>query len=127
MSYALVWSVTVVLLALWSFTVWALNAVSVWTLSHAGDLGGAASGVGALRLPEWLAIWVPQEIVQAVPAMLADLAPFVQAVLETAPVLAGGVTVLAWVIWTLGSLMLIGAGVAGHLGMAVWRRRVVAA
>jgi hypothetical protein len=44
-------------------------------------------------------------------------------VLGTAPALAGGITVLAWVIWAIGSLMLVGAGVAGHLGLATWRGR----
>ncbi len=127
MVYAIVWSVVLLLLALWSLTVWALNAVGVWTLSHADQLGGAASGigegVGAMRLPEWLSIWVPREVVEVLPAMLADLGPFMQSVLETAPALAGGITVLAWVIWAIGGLILIGAGVAGHLGLATWRGR----
>ena len=126
MAYAAVWFVVLLLLALWSLTAWGLHAVGVWTLTHAGDLGGAAAGIGqgmgAVELPAWLAIWVPRELIEFLPAMLADLGPFMQAVLETAPALAGGITVLAWVIWALGSLMLVGAGVAGHLGVVAWRR-----
>ncbi len=37
--------------------------------------------------------------------------------------LAGGFTVLAWVVWAFGSVLLGGLGVAGHLGVATWRGR----
>lgn len=62
MFYALSWFLVAALLALWSLAAWALNAVAVWTLSNAGGLSSAASGVGTIRLPDWLAPWVPPEI-----------------------------------------------------------------
>jgi len=65
MLYATSWFVIFSLLALWALAVWAVNAVAVWAVSTAGTLTGAASGVEGLRLPEWLAPWVPPEIVQA--------------------------------------------------------------
>ncbi|MGY0196409.1 hypothetical protein ACWA7J_15195 [Leptothrix sp. BB-4] len=123
MPYALVWSVVLILLALWSLTAWVLHAASVWAVTHAGGLGDVATGIGAVRPPEWLALWVPAELLDLLPAMLADLGPFVQSLLEAAPALSGGLTVLAWAIWAIGGLMLIGAGVAGHLGLLAWRRR----
>lgn len=123
MPYAIVWSLVLFLLALWSLTAWALHAVSVWTVTHAGGLGGVATGLGAIRPPEWLAIWVPAEVLDVLPALFADLGPLVQSLLEAAPALSGGLTVLAWAVWAFGALMLIGAGVAGHLGLLAWRRR----
>lgn len=36
MFYAINWFVVVVLLALWSFTAWALHALAAWTVSNAG-------------------------------------------------------------------------------------------
>lgn len=123
MFYAFSWFVVAALLALWSLAAWALNAVAVWTLSNAGGLSGAASGVGTIRLPDWLAPWVPPEIAQSVSQMLASLGPVVDSLLQAAPTLAGGVTVATWVVWGIGSVMLVLLGAALHLVIALWRRR----
>ena len=123
MLYALSWLLVFGLLALWSLAAWAVNAVVVWTVSNAGTLTGAASGVEGLRLPEWLGSWVPPEIVQAMASLVSDLAPVVESLLQAAPALAGGLTVAAWVIWGLGSALLVLLGVGLHLLVAIWRRR----
>ena len=123
MFYALSWFVVAALLALWSFAAWALNAVAVWTVSNAGGLSGAASGVGTLRLPDWLAPWVPPEIAQWASQMLAGLGPVVDGLLQAAPALAGGVTVATWVVWGFGSVLLVLMGVGLHLLIALWRHR----
>ena len=107
MFYALSWFVMFSLLALWSLAAWAFHAVAAWTVSNAGALTGAASGVEGLRLPEWLAPWVPPEIVQAMTSLLSGLAPAVEGLLQAAPALAGGLTVATWVIWGLGSALLV--------------------
>lgn len=131
MFYALSWFVIFSLLALWSVAAWAANAVAVWTVSSAGALTGAASdaatgatsGIQGLRLPEWLAPWVPPEIAQAMMSMLSGLAPVVESLLQSAPALAGGLTIAAWVIWSFGSALLVLMGAALHLLIAMWRRR----
>ena len=77
MLYALSWFLIFGLLALWSLAAWAVHAVAVWAVSNAGTLTGAATGAEGFRLPEWLAPWVPPEIVQAVTSLLSGLAPAV--------------------------------------------------
>ena len=123
MFYALSWFVVVALLALWSLAAWALNAVAVWTVSNAGALSGAASGAGTIRLPDWLAPWVPPEIAQSVSQMLAGLGPVVDSLLQAAPALAGGLTVATWGVWGIGSMLLVMLGAGLHLLIALWRRR----
>lgn len=123
MFYALSWFVVAALIALWSLAAWALHAVAVWSVSNAGALSGAASGVGTIRLPDWLAPWVPPEIAQSVSALLAGLGPVVDSLLQAAPALAGGVTVATWVVWGIGSALLVLLGVGLHLLIALWRRR----
>jgi len=123
MFYALSWFVVFGLLALWSLGAWAFHAIAVWAVSNAGVLTGAASGVEGLRLPDWLAPWVPQEIVQAATSLLAGLAPVVEGLLQAAPSLAGGLSVATWVIWGLGSVLLVLLGVGLHLLIAMLRRR----
>lgn len=127
MFYALSWFVVFGVLALWSLGAWGFHAVAVWAVSNAGTLTGAASGAvsGAedLRLPEWLAPWVPPEIVQAMNSLLSGLAPAVEGLLQAAPSLAGGLSVATWVIWCFGSVLLILLGAGLHLLIAMWRRR----
>ncbi len=123
MLYLLSWFAIFSLLALWSLGAWAANAIAVWTISNAGSFAGSTSGVEALRLPEWLAPWVPSEIAQAMTSVLSGLAPLFESLLQAAPALAGGLTVATWVIWVLGSALLVLLGAGLHLGIAMWRRR----
>ena len=123
MFYALSWFVIVALLALWSLAAWALHAVVVWTVSHAGALSGAASGVGGIALPDWLAPWVPTELVQAITQLMAGLEPLVDSLLQAAPALAGGLTIAAWVVWAIGGVLLLLRGAGLHVLIALWRRR----
>lgn len=114
MYYALSWFVIVALWALWSGAAWVLNVVAVWTVSHAGALSSAASGVGASRLPDNLAPWVTPETAQTVSQMLAGLWPLIDGLLQAAPALAAGLTVAIWVVWGIGSALLLLLGVALH-------------
>jgi hypothetical protein len=123
MFYLLSWLAVAALLALWSLTAWALLAVAVWSVSNAGALSGAASGVGSIALPDWLAPWVPAEVVQAVTQLMTGLGPLVDSLLQAAPALAGGLTVATWVIWGIGSVLLFLLGAGLHLLTALWRRR----
>lgn len=123
MFYAISWAVVFSLLTLWSLAAWALHGIAVWTVSQAGALTGAASGVESLRLPEWLAPWIPPETSQAITAWVVDLAPVVDSVLRAAPLLADGLTVVSWGVWGLGSAVLVLLGVGLHVLIAVWRGR----
>ena len=123
MFYVLSWFVVFGLLALWSLGAWAFHVIVVWAVSNAGVLMGAASGVEGLRLPDWLAPWVPPEIVRAMTSLLSGVAPALEGLLQAAPALAGGLSVATWVIWGLGSLLLVLMGAGLHLLIAMWRRR----
>jgi len=76
-------------------------------VSNASALTGVASDVEGFLLPQWLLAWVPPELTQAMTSLLADFAPVVESLLQTMPALAGGLTVVAWVIWGLGSALLL--------------------
>ncbi|HRD94926.1 MAG TPA: hypothetical protein PLA97_00795 [Rubrivivax sp.] len=123
MFYAFSWFAVLSLLALWSLAAWALHALAVWTVSNAGALSGAVSGVGGVALPDWLSPWVPAELAQVVTQVAAGLAPLVDGLLQTVPALAGGLTVVTWVIWAIGSVLLLLLGAALHGLIAMWRRR----
>lgn len=123
MFYALSWLFIVLFLALWSLTVWAMHAVSVWTVTNAGALTEAAAGVSTSVVPAWLVPWIPPEVAQSMNQLLASMGPVVDSLFQVAPALAGGVTITAWVIWAIGCtlLLLLGSGLnvliaLGHRG-----------
>jgi hypothetical protein len=123
MLYALSWFFVVALLTLWSVGAWALHAVAVWTVSNAGALSGAASGASTMALPGWLASWVPPEVAQWAGQMMASLAPFIEGMLQAAPALAGALTAATWVIWGIGSVLILLLGAGLHVLIALLRRQ----
>lgn len=123
MFYAISWILVVSLLALWSLGVWGVQAVGAWTLTQAGALGTAPPSIEGLQLPAWLGAWLPPELVQGLIGMLSGLGPLIDSLLQAMPALAGGLTVLAWVIWAVGAVLLLILGAVLHGLIAVWRRR----
>ena len=123
MFYALSWFVVFSLLALWSLAAWAFHALAVWAVSNAGALTGATVGAESLQLPAWLSPWVPPEVVQAIRSLFAGLAPAVDGLIQAMPALAGGLSVATWVVWGIGSVLLVLTGAGLHLLIAVMRRR----
>jgi hypothetical protein len=111
------WVVVLLLLAVWSGLVWSGEALLAAALSKAGTLGS-----GDWSLPEALTSWLPVPVAEWLAGTLETLTPQLQALASTLPWLSGGVTVLAWVVWSLGALCLLGIGVAIHVGVALWRK-----
>jgi hypothetical protein len=123
MFHALNWLVVLSLLALWSCGAWAFHAVASWTISNTDVLAGGAGAIGGLRLPDWLAPWLPPEAAVAFASMLEAFMPAVQAVLDQAPALAGGLSVAVWVVWGIGSILLVVLGLVVTGLIAMLRRR----
>ncbi len=123
MFYALGWFAVFILIALWSLAAWAFHAVTAWTVSNAGVLAESSGAIEALRLPDWLAPWVPPEFALALTSTLSAFTPSIEAVLDWAPALAGGLSVAIWSVWAIGSALLIVLGVVLSGMIAVLRRR----
>ncbi len=123
MFYALSWFAVLGLIALWSLAAWAFHSMAAWMLAHAGGLGGGSVATEALGLPDWLSSWMPPELAAAFTSMVSALAPVVQTLLDWAPSLAGGLSVLVWVVWALGSALLVALGLLLSGLIAVLRAR----
>ena len=121
MFHALSWFLVASLLLLWSLAAWALHALTAWTVANAAALTGAAASAGTL--PDWLEPWVPTELSRWLGQLLAAAGPVVDSLLQAVPALSGGLTVVAWVVWGLGSVLLLLLGAGLHLLIAQWRRQ----
>jgi hypothetical protein len=127
--HALNWSVTFILLALWSLAAWAFHSIAAWTVSNAGVLAGGSGAIENLRVPDWLAPWIPPELALASTSMLSALSPSIEAALNQAPALAGGLSVATWTVWGVGIALIFILGLVCSRLITVLRRRasVVAA
>jgi len=123
MFYALSWSVVFSLLTLWSLAAWAFHSITTWTVSNAGVLAGGSGGIEGLHVPAWLAPWIPPELALAFTSMLSALTPAIEAVLNQAPALAGGLSLAVWVVWGIGSILLIVLGLVLSGLITILRRR----
>ena len=126
MFYALSWVLVFSLLALWSLAAWAFHSITTWTVANAGVLAEGSGVTQGLRLPDWLAPWVPPELVLALDTMVAALAPAIKGLLGWAPALESGLSVAVWVAWGIGSVLLIALGFLATALIAFVRRRVAA-
>ena len=123
MFYALSWSVMFVLLALWSLAAWAFHSIAAWTVSNAGVLAEGSGAIEGLRAPGWLAPWIPPELALALSSTLSDLSPAIEAALGQAPALAGGLSAAVWVVWGIGSTLIVILGLVCSRLITVLRRR----
>lgn len=124
MFYLLNWFVVFSLLALWSMVAWGFHAIAAWLVSNAGSLTSDSSEIMSVRVPEWLAPWMPPELTSALPTLVSAVTPVVDALLGFAPAMAGALSVAVWVIWGIGSVLLIVLGIAlsGLIAMLSRRR-----
>jgi len=121
--YALSWSAVFILLALWSLAAWAFHSIAAWTVSNVGVLAGGSEAIEGLRAPDWLAPWIPPELTLAFTSMLSAFIPAIEAVLGQAPALAGGLSVAVWVVWGIGSALIVILGLACSGLITALRRR----
>lgn len=122
MFFALSWFFVASLLALWSLAAWALHALAHWTVSSAGAFSGAGSAIGSIPWPAWLSPWLPPEFTQWLGQVLRAAGPVLDGLLQATPALASGVSVVAWVVWGIGSVLLLLLGAGLHLLIALGRR-----
>jgi hypothetical protein len=121
--YALSWSVTFILLALWSLAAWAFHSIAAWTVSNAGVLAGGSGAIEGLRAPDWLAPWIPPELALAFNSMLSASSPAIEAALNQAPALAGGLSVAVWAAWGVGSALIVILGLVCSRLITILRLR----
>ena len=126
MFYALSWFVVFSLLALWSLAAWAFHSITAWTVSNAGGLTGGSGVIQGMRIPDWLAPWIPPELALALDSMALAVTPAIDAVLGWVPALEGGLSVAVWVVWGIGSFLLIVLGFLVTGLIAVLRRHLSA-
>jgi hypothetical protein len=122
MFHAISWLLVATLAAAWTLFAWAFHAAALWAVSNADALSGVAAQGSAVSLPAWLSPWIPPDLAASLLAMLASLGPMLTSLLQSLPGLSSSVTLVAWVVWGIGLVLLLLLGAGMHLLISVGRR-----
>jgi hypothetical protein len=122
MLYSISWFAVLALLGIWSTLVWVLHFLVVWSLKGAGALAGQPGSVDGFPTPDWLAAWIPPDLVSTIEATAAAVLPWVESVFEALPSFAAWLAPVAWVVWGIGFVILALGAVALHALIFATRR-----
>ena len=126
MLYGLIWFLAATLFAFWSLAAWALHALAGWMAAGAGGLASVPGKVSAIPLPEWLVQWLPPGAAESIGALLSTLKPMIESALAFAPSAIGWVSPVVWVLWAIGSVVLLCLALAITLLVKNWQGRALA-
>lgn len=133
MWYAISWLIVFFLLAMWTLLAWATHAAVQWVAGLSGAQVGAATGgvteaakqMGALRLPEWLTVWLPAGVLEPWADMAASLMPWITSMLGQAPALVAWLSPVVWVAWAIGAILLLALGAGLSLLVRIMKGRTL--
>lgn len=132
MLYAVMWAMVSLLIIFWSVTAWGLHTAVQWLAGLEPDkleAATAAAGdatreaVPPLGIPEWVTVNLPPGIVEAWLAWVQALLPWLQSLLLQAPALIDWLSPAIWIVWGLGTFLLLLAGIAMHVGIRLFAGR----
>jgi hypothetical protein len=122
MLVSISWFLVLAVIAAWSAGVWALHVLVVWSLSGAGALAGPSQKLEILALPPWIEVWLPAEGWLAFQSAVKAFLPWVESALTALPQAVAWLSPLAWLVWGIGFLILLGGGAVVHGLIALTRR-----
>ena len=111
MFLALNWAMVLILLATWSLAAWAFHSIAAWVISGAGVLADGSEALEVVPTPDVLAAWEPAELLLALSAVQSQFVPVISGLLERAPGLADGLSLVPWTIWGAGAALIVLLGV----------------
>lgn len=132
MLYAVMWSMVSLLFIFWSVAAWGVYSAVQWLAGLAPDKLEAATtaagdatreAVPLLGMPEWMTVNLPQEIVEAWLVWAKALLLWLQSPLLNAPTLIDWLTPAIWIVWGLGTFLLLLIGIAMHVGIRLFAVR----
>ncbi len=114
MLYSFLWTVLLILLAIWSTGVWVLHSLLVWSIAGATRLAGETQRSDSVAVPGWMTVGLPPEWTLAFKAAVSSLLPWLESALAMLPSAASWLSPLAWVVWAVGLLVLAAGAAIGH-------------
>jgi hypothetical protein len=122
MLYIVSWFFVLTLLAIWSACIWIAHSLASWSLSGIGSVVGQTQQMDRLPIPDWIAAWIPPDLVLALKATSAGVLPWVESALNALPSVGSWLSPLAWTVWGVGFVILAVGAALLHALVSVSRR-----
>jgi hypothetical protein len=115
---AAIWTLFAVLLSIWTGVVWLATELTRWTsqaLEEGTRVGAADLPAVIGPMPDWLAAWLPADVLPAVLAGVQWATQLLETSLPWAGAAVGWLVAVAWVGWFLVALVLTIAAFMLHV------------
>jgi hypothetical protein len=122
MLYIVSWFFVLTLLAIWSACIWIAHSLASWSLTGIGSVVGQTQQIDRLPIPDWIAAWIPPDLVLALKATSAGVLPWVESALNALPSVGSWLSPLAWTVWGVGLVILAVGAALLHALISVSRR-----
>jgi hypothetical protein len=122
MLYIVSWFFVLTLLAIWSACIWIAHSLASWSLTGIGSVVGQTQQMDRLPIPDWIAAWIPPDLVLALKATSAGVLPWVESALNALPSVGSWLSPLAWTVWGVGLVILAVGAALLHALISVSRR-----
>jgi hypothetical protein len=122
MLYIVSWFFVLTLLAIWSACIWIAHSLASWSLTGIGSVVGQTQHIDRLPIPDWIAAWIPPDLVLALKATSAGVLPWVESALNALPSVGSWLSPLAWTVWGVGLVILAVGAALLHALISVSRR-----
>lgn len=117
------WVITALIALVWTLLAGSAAWVAGWAVDHLDEAMKGLQSASGLPWPAWITLWIDPAWLEGIrQAVTVSIAALTESLPWITPVL-GWVPAAIWVVWGLGSLMLLGVAGAVHLGLSAWQRR----
>lgn len=122
MLYVVSWFFVLTLLAVWSACIWIAHSLASWSLTGIGSVVGQTQQIDRQPFPDWIAAWIPPDLVLALKATTASALPWVESALNALPSVGSWLSPLAWTVWGIGFVILAVGAALLHALISMSRR-----
>jgi hypothetical protein len=110
----LIWSSFLILTLLWTGMAVVAVSISNWAMGLLGNGTALSDQVAELNVPAWVSLWVPPELLAAIQGTVTGTLTMVGPWLPSPDALGSLMSVLVWVTWGVGALLLLALAVGAH-------------
>ena len=120
----LLWVVTLLVLALWTGTIWVLTGLADWLAAQVatGEAANLADIIAQWPVPPELAPWIGEAFLLPLRDLFAWTVGVLESLLPFLPGLVGILSVILWIVWFIVAALIVVLALLGHWALSKAQR-----
>ncbi|WP_029463498.1 hypothetical protein [Serpentinimonas barnesii] len=116
----LLWVVTLLILLLWTGTIWVFTGLADWLAAQVatGEAANLAAIIAQWPVPPELAPWIGEAFLLPLRDLFAWTVGVLESLLPFLPSLVGILSVLLWVLWFIVAAIIVVLALLGHWALS---------